>query len=322
MSKVRPAAATFARSIAAAMPYRGRANLLVRFPNNHLNQTNQIENQMKINTFVSMTLALVLAAVSAVAQSAKVDPKLEAEFAKLYEAWDQAQIKVDLKFLSQIYADEIQSIGPDGKIGTKEEMLADLKTGKDVIHSAKTDELKVAKHGETVVVTSRWTAKLTSNGKDASGQSRWTDVWVKRSGRWQIVNSHGSETSDTEAEAIQKITQLNKEWDEAYSKSDVAKLDRILAADFLTTAPDGTVDSKAGLIGGIKSGESSVQSALSDELKISVFGNTAVVTGRWTAKGKDKGKEWGGAHRFTDTWVRRDGRWQVVADHWSKIEKK
>jgi len=54
------------------------------------------------------------------------------------------------------------------------------------------DEMKARVYGDAAVVTYRWTSKETFKGQDISGQSRWTDTWVKRAGRWQCVASHGS----------------------------------------------------------------------------------------------------------------------------------
>ena len=95
-----------------------------------------------------------------------------------------------------------------------------------------------------------------------------------------------------------------------------------MADDYVETSSLGTVTSKQKSMAAFKSGEESVSSLLSDDLKINVCGNTAVVTGRWTGSGKSKGNEWNGVFRFTDTWVRRNGNWQIVADHSSKIEGK
>ena len=86
-------------------------------------------------------------------------------------------------------ADEYRLTNPDGTMLINSEVLADLKSGKDVISSAFTDEINVTKYGDTAVVTSRWTAKEMYAGKNASGQSRYTNVWVKRAGRWQVVAS-------------------------------------------------------------------------------------------------------------------------------------
>jgi len=52
-----------------------------------------------------------------------------------------------------------------------------------------------------------------------------------------------------------------------------------------------------------------------------VFGDTAIATGTFTAKGAYKGKQFDHRGRFTDTWVRLNGKWQCVASHISLIKK-
>ena len=277
---------------------------------------------------ILIAMALVLASSLVFAQtgkdtkSATTNSKLEQEFTQLYRAWDCALVKVDLKALESMYSDEYRLTSTEGTILTRSELLADLKSGKWVVSSAFTDELKVTRYGDTAVVTARWTAKEMYAGKDVNDQSRFMDVWVKRAGRWQVAASHVSSARDTEADAIQKITKLSKEWDDAYVHFDEKAIERIMADDYVETSSLGTVTSKQKSMAAFKSGEESVSSLLSDDLKINVCGNTAVVTGRWTGSGKSKGNEWNGVFHFTDTWVRRNGNWQIVADHSSKIEGK
>ena len=57
-------------------------------------------------------------------------------------------------------------------------------------------------------------------------------------------------------------------------------------------------------------------------MKVRVYGDAAVVLGRNTVKEQYKGKDISGQSRFTDTWVKKDGRWQCVATAGSKITKK
>jgi ketosteroid isomerase-like protein len=54
------------------------------------------------------------------------------------------------------------------------------------------DDMKVRIYGDAAVVTGRNTTKETLNGKDTSGQERWTDTWIKKAGRWQCVATHSS----------------------------------------------------------------------------------------------------------------------------------
>jgi len=58
------------------------------------------------------------------------------------------------------------------------------------------------------------------------------------------------------------------------------------------------------------------------DMKVHVYGDTAIVTGLNTTKGTFKGKDTSGAYRFTDVFVKRDGRWQVVATRASLVAKK
>ncbi|MBA3715387.1 MAG: nuclear transport factor 2 family protein [Pyrinomonadaceae bacterium] len=53
-----------------------------------------------------------------------------------------------------------------------------------------------------------------------------------------------------------------------------------------------------------------------------VYGDAAVVTGRWASKGTRKGKTFDDNERYTTVYVKRDGRWQIVSDHTSRIVQK
>lgn len=56
-------------------------------------------------------------------------------------------------------------------------------------------------------------------------------------------------------------------------------------------------------------------------MTVHVYGDAAVVTGKASLRNaKYKGKDISGDYLFTDTWVRKGGRWQVVASHDSKVQ--
>jgi len=116
------------------------------------------------------------------------------------------------------------------------------------------------------------------------------------------------------------LMQMERDWAQAYVKMDLTALDRIEAAELAFTDSQGAVTDKAQDLAETKSGVWKAQSVSADELKVRVFGNAAVVTGRDTLKGAQyKGKDISGQYRFTDVFVQRDGRWQAVASHSSKI---
>jgi len=122
--------------------------------------------------------------------------------------------------------------------------------------------------------------------------------------------------------AEQELMKLLKGWEQSVVKLDAAFMEGILADDYTWTDPTGKIHSKAEEIASMKSGQGLVTSNVDDEVKIRVYGDAAVVTGRTTAKWIEKGKEGSSQIQWTDTWIRRNGRWQCVADHVSNIPQK
>jgi ketosteroid isomerase-like protein len=117
------------------------------------------------------------------------------------------------------------------------------------------------------------------------------------------------------------IKQLMQEWADALMKNDQAAIDRIESADWMLTDPEGMLVSKAQAEANLKSGTVKFESFKLDELNVRVYGNTAVVHGLQTRKSSYKGKDTSGRYRSTDVFVKRNGRWQAVAAHVSRVAK-
>jgi ketosteroid isomerase-like protein len=120
----------------------------------------------------------------------------------------------------------------------------------------------------------------------------------------------------------QELITLEHGWAEAGVKKDSAFFDRILADEFTGTDPEGNVATKAQYLAEMKSGEYVLASFVQDDVKVRTYGDAAVVTGRATVKGQYKGEEASGQYQWTDTFIKRDGRWQCVATHSSRIPQK
>jgi len=120
----------------------------------------------------------------------------------------------------------------------------------------------------------------------------------------------------------QELIKLENEWANAWVKRDVAFFDRIIADDYTWTSPWGEVWTKAQDLALVKSGKDVIKSWVLADMKVRVYGDTAVVTGRNTVKETYKGEDVSGQNRWTHTWVKRAGRWQCVAAHSSEIAQK
>jgi len=129
--------------------------------------------------------------------------------------------------------------------------------------------------------------------------------------------------SDPGSEADrEQILQLERDWTQSWVTMDVAANERILADDFFGTEPDGKRVRKADLIAELKSGEAPLASnhLNEDDLTIRFYGDTAVVNGSESWKLKAGGKS--GRYIWTDIFVKRSGRWQVVASQDLEVTNK
>jgi ketosteroid isomerase-like protein len=117
----------------------------------------------------------------------------------------------------------------------------------------------------------------------------------------------------------QELTELYRVWLNAALKNDAATIGRLLADDFICGMTNGEILTKAPYLAEITSGDYQVTSMREDALKVRVYGDMALVTCIWTEKSQTKGADTSGQYCSTDTWTKRYGRWQCVAEHISKV---
>jgi hypothetical protein len=126
-----------------------------------------------------------------------------------------------------------------------------------------------------------------------------------------------SASRDQRSSVEETIRKLDNERIQAQIHADATALDRIYAADFIGVGPSGTVRTKPQVISDFTSGDLKFQSITTDEVQVRVYENAAVETGLSTMVGQDKGKAVPRDTRFTRVWIKQQGRWRLVANHYS-----
>jgi ketosteroid isomerase-like protein len=145
-----------------------------------------------MKSIYGVALILVLAGRHTDAQTSKI---AEQEVLKVENDWNQALVRRDTASLQRFYADEYLYTDPDGLVWDRTKDLANLTSGSAARFSAyKLDDTKVHIYGDVAVVTGRntITGVFERVHSDVSGSYRFTDVFVKRNGRWQCVASQAS----------------------------------------------------------------------------------------------------------------------------------
>jgi ketosteroid isomerase-like protein len=140
-----------------------------------------------------MTRTVVLFVVSACLLAAQnKGSAAEQDVMRIEKEMLAALLKGDASLSERYLAETYVFTGPDGLSMGKAQSIQDLKSGNLKLQAASLDDAKVHAYGDTAIVTYSSNDKGTYKGKDISGKTRWTDVFVKQNGRWMIVASHGS----------------------------------------------------------------------------------------------------------------------------------
>jgi len=119
----------------------------------------------------------------------------------------------------------------------------------------------------------------------------------------------------------QELLKANQEYDTALLHGDAVALDQLYANEFVYTNPDGEIRNKAQQLEFTRSGDLKFESAQSSDVKVRVYEKTAVMTGRFNAKGTFKGETIDVRERYTAVWVKQNGRWRLVAEQGNFIKQ-
>jgi ketosteroid isomerase-like protein len=109
-----------------------------------------------------------------------------------------------------------------------------------------------------------------------------------------------------------ELFRLEDAWAQAAVRRDATALGRFVAPKWVYSDESGIMNREAG-IAAFTSGPDTVHEASNSEMRANVYGNAAVVTGILHMKGRGPAGPFDRRYRYTDTWIRQDGRWQAVA---------
>lgn len=115
------------------------------------------------------------------------------------------------------------------------------------------------------------------------------------------------------ASVEEQIKKMERDRAAAVVKGDVAMLEGLTADDYTLINANGQVSDKATTMNNIKTGNIKLTANEVSDLKVRVYGDTAVVIGKSSAKGTIGGRELKGPVMFTRVYVKKNGQWQSVA---------
>jgi ketosteroid isomerase-like protein len=123
-----------------------------------------------------------------------------------------------------------------------------------------------------------------------------------------------------DSHAIHKeIEALEQRWREAIISNNVAEMDHLLADDYIGISANGTVETKAQALAARKAGTVKITQLDLNDLKVRVYGDTAVVTSKADLAGTNGQSDISGNYRYTRVYNKRFGQWKIVSFEASRM---
>ena len=133
--------------------------------------------------------------------------------------------------------------------------------------------------------------------------------------------SSGQEARTPDAAAAELIA-LESRFAQALVKADLEALDALVSDDWIIIGPEGGITNRAAFFEVVKSGALTHSTMQSDEARVRVYGDTAIVTVRVVSTGAYQGHAFTTRERSTDIFVRRQGVWSCVLTQLTTIPTK
>jgi ketosteroid isomerase-like protein len=273
--------------------------------------------QMKQSVF--LIAVLFMTSISAFAECSDVDKKALEAFD---HAWGAAGQSGDKATLMAIYADDYLGLpAMEGKAVTIDNTMAAFERNKAnpaAANKTSYDHYIISCTPVSATITHRntvWTP-VGEGGAPETFYTRSIHVLEKRGGKWQVVSNAGSGLDDYDV-----LWYLEQDWNDAVLKKDGAWFEKNYAKDFTSISSlSAKVMSRAEDIADTVGDKGTMELVETTGMNIRMEGNFAVITGTFRTKGKDdKGKAFDRKIRYTDTWIKRDGRWQAWSSQGTPI---
>lgn len=117
----------------------------------------------------------------------------------------------------------------------------------------------------------------------------------------------------------EELIAVATEWDEAMVQNDADAIGQYMADDWTIVGSDGTMSDKRTFLTLVRSGALSHDVMSSEDIRIRIYGNTAVLLARGVSGGRYQGQPFREVERSSNVFVKQEGRWRCVLTHLSRL---
>jgi len=259
-----------------------------------------------MKTIICSVLLLLTLASGTLAQTAPD----AAELTKLLNDFLAGASRNDAAIHERFWADDLIYTRSAGRRVNKAEVMHDVRNAAPpkpadpkTIYTA--EDIRIQQYGDTAVVAFRLVATTDTGGTKQVANLLNSGTFVKRNGKWQVVNWQSTRMPRTEAESKSEVTTADVALHQAILSGDADKLTALTDSSFIWTR--GAVQmTREQLLDQLRAGKLKYEKPNAAKVSISVYGDTAVVRGELPS-----------AAQYTITFINQLGVWRAVAMHTS-----
>jgi ketosteroid isomerase-like protein len=142
-------------------------------------------------------IAVILFAASCVLAQSQQDSKSResadtTELSRLEAVWNDAHVRGDVDALDGLWADDLTVAVPNMPVMTKENAIGIARSARLKFKRYQTSDIRIRLYGDAAVVTGQVERTRELNGRDVEDKWRFTKVYIRHAGRWQVVAWHAS----------------------------------------------------------------------------------------------------------------------------------
>lgn len=274
---------------------------------------------------LSSAISVLIVALALHAQTASD----AAELTKLLNEFLAGASRNDAAIHNRFWADDLIYTRSSGRRTSKAEIMRGLssaptpKSG-DPVTAYSAEDVRIQQYVNTAVVAFRLVGTTVKSGRTEVANYLNTGTFLKRNGKWQVVGWQSTRMPRQEEEARKEVAAVESAFHQAMLASDVKKLESLTDESFIWTHRTGEQMPRRQLLDQIGSGQLKYSKLETNNVVVSVYGDTGVVRGASPRQRSSIPSSPGSGDAspftafYTLTLVNKDGAWKAVAMHSSR----
>ena len=273
---------------------------------------------------ISSAIVVLMLALGVNAQTAPDAPELT----RLLKDFLAGASRNDAAIHDRFWAEGLIYTGSNGRRRGKAEVMRDVRSAPparpgDPITNYTAEDIRIQQYGGTAIVAFRLVSTIAKDGKAEVTNFLNSGTFLKRKGKWQVVNWQATRMPRPEEEAKEEVAAVEAAFHQAMLVADVKKLESLTDESFIWTHSAGEQTTRQQLLDQIGSGQLKYSKLETNNVKVMIYGDAGVVRGvsprqRSAIPGSGSGDASPFTAFYTLTFINKGGAWKAVAMHSSR----